>query len=50
VQTTWLRLTHPEIEPDAAEVTMLRFVLMKPEHADVVAELAAVLREHLART
>jgi hypothetical protein len=49
VQTPWLRLTHPEIEPDANEVTVLRFVLMKPEHADVVAELAAVAREHLAR-
>ena len=45
--TPWLRRRHPWIEDDAAEVTVLRMVLMKPGHGDVVAELAPVLREHL---
>jgi glutamate/tyrosine decarboxylase-like PLP-dependent enzyme len=46
--TDWLRRTHPEIEHDADEVSTLRLVLMKPTHADIVDELAGVLREHLA--
>jgi hypothetical protein len=29
-------------------VTTLRMVLMKPSHAEIVDELAAVVREHLA--
>jgi hypothetical protein len=29
-------------------VTTLRMVLMKPAHADIVGELAGVVREHLA--
>jgi glutamate/tyrosine decarboxylase-like PLP-dependent enzyme len=45
--TAWLRRRHPWIEPDAAEVTVLRMVLMKPAHGGIVAELAPVLREHL---
>jgi glutamate/tyrosine decarboxylase-like PLP-dependent enzyme len=48
VQTAWLRQRHPWIECDADEVTTLRMVLMKPAHASIVDELAAVLREHLA--
>jgi glutamate/tyrosine decarboxylase-like PLP-dependent enzyme len=45
--TAWLRRRHPGIEADAAEVTVLRMVLMKPAHAEIVAELAPVLLEHL---
>jgi glutamate/tyrosine decarboxylase-like PLP-dependent enzyme len=48
VETGWLARSHPQIEADAAEVTTLRMVLMKPEHLDVVEELAAALGEHLA--
>jgi glutamate/tyrosine decarboxylase-like PLP-dependent enzyme len=46
-ETAWLRRRHPWIEPDAEALTVLRMVLMKPAHADVVDELATVLREHL---
>jgi glutamate/tyrosine decarboxylase-like PLP-dependent enzyme len=49
LQTSWLRRTHPEIEHDADQLTTLRLVLMKPAHADIVEDLAGVLREHLAR-
>jgi glutamate/tyrosine decarboxylase-like PLP-dependent enzyme len=45
--TSWLRRRHPWVEADAAEVTVLRMVLMKPAHAAIVAELAPVLLEHL---
>lgn len=45
--TAWLRRSHPWIEPDAAEVTVLATVLMKPAHAAIVGELAPVLLEHL---
>jgi glutamate/tyrosine decarboxylase-like PLP-dependent enzyme len=48
VQASWLAQRHPWIECDADEVTTLRTVLMKPAHADIVEELAAVVREHLA--
>jgi glutamate/tyrosine decarboxylase-like PLP-dependent enzyme len=48
LRTDWLRRSHPTIEPDAEEVTVLRMVLMKPEHRAIVPELAAVLREQLA--
>jgi glutamate/tyrosine decarboxylase-like PLP-dependent enzyme len=47
VATDWLRRRHAWIEADAAEVTTLRLVLMKPSHAAIAGELAAVLREHL---
>jgi glutamate/tyrosine decarboxylase-like PLP-dependent enzyme len=47
VQTAWLRRTHPQIEPDADQLTMLRLVLMKPAHAGIVDQLSGVLREHL---
>ena len=40
VDTGWLRLRHPSIEADAGTVTVLRSCLMKPEHLDVVDELA----------
>jgi glutamate/tyrosine decarboxylase-like PLP-dependent enzyme len=43
VQTAWLRRGHPDIRDDAAEVTTLRLVLMKPAHATIVDELAGVL-------
>jgi len=46
-ETAWLRRSHPWIEPDAEALTVLRMVLMKPAHADVLDELAAVLRQHL---
>ena len=46
-ETAWLRRRHPWIEPDAPEVTVLRMVLMKPAHAAIADELAAVLRSHL---
>jgi glutamate/tyrosine decarboxylase-like PLP-dependent enzyme len=49
LQTDWLRQRHPWIECDADTVTTLRMVLMKPAHADIVDELAAVVREHLGR-
>jgi glutamate/tyrosine decarboxylase-like PLP-dependent enzyme len=49
VQTAWLRQRHTWIEGDTDEVTTLRMVLMKPAHASIVDELAAVVREHLAR-
>lgn len=49
LNTEWLRQRHPWIECDAATVTSLRMVLMKPAHADIVDELAAVVREHLGR-
>jgi len=48
VATDWLRRTHPQIEADAVEVTTLRMVLMKPEHLQIVDELASALRDHLA--
>jgi glutamate/tyrosine decarboxylase-like PLP-dependent enzyme len=48
VDSSWLRRTHASIEPDAAQLTTLRMVLMKPAHASIVAELAGVVREHLA--
>jgi glutamate/tyrosine decarboxylase-like PLP-dependent enzyme len=48
VRASWLAQGHPWIECDADEVTTLRMVLMKPAHADIVEELAAVLGEHLA--
>jgi len=47
VQTAWLRRTHPQIEPDADQLTTLRLVLMKPAHAGIVDQLSGVLREHL---
>ena len=47
VGAAWLAKRHPWIECDEDEVTALRMVLMKPAHADVVDELAGVLREHL---
>ncbi|HEX4034677.1 MAG TPA: aminotransferase class V-fold PLP-dependent enzyme [Solirubrobacteraceae bacterium] len=47
VSTDWLRRRHDWIEPDEAEVTTLRLVLMKPSHAAIATQLAAVLREHL---
>ena len=48
VRASWLAQGHPWIECDADEVTTLRMVLMKPAHADIVEELAAVVGEHLA--
>ncbi len=48
LRTAWLRRSNPEVEEDAEEVTTLRLVLMKPAHAQIVDQLAAVLREHLA--
>jgi glutamate/tyrosine decarboxylase-like PLP-dependent enzyme len=47
VRTAWLRRGHPELADDAAEVTTLRLVLMKPAHATIVEELAGVLCEAL---
>ncbi len=47
VRADWLAQSHPGIECDADEVTTLRMVLMKPAHADIVDELAGVVREHL---
>ena len=46
VGAPWLAQQHPWIECDEDEVTALRMVLMKPAHAEVVDELAGVLREH----
>ena len=46
-QTSWLRRGHPWIEPDAEQLTVLRMVLMKPAHGEIVDDLAAVLLEHL---
>jgi glutamate/tyrosine decarboxylase-like PLP-dependent enzyme len=48
VATAWLRRRHPAIEADAAEVTTLRLVLMKPDHLQIVDELAEALEAHLA--
>jgi glutamate/tyrosine decarboxylase-like PLP-dependent enzyme len=48
LDTRWLSRSQPGIEIDADEVTTLRMVLMKPAHANIVAELADVVREHLA--
>ena len=47
LDTRWLRLSHPGVDLDADEVTTLRMVLMKPAHANIVTELAEVVREHL---
>jgi glutamate/tyrosine decarboxylase-like PLP-dependent enzyme len=48
VATAWLRRRHPAVEADAAEITTLRLVLMKPEHLRIVDELAEALEAHLA--
>jgi predicted alpha/beta-hydrolase family hydrolase len=40
LDTTWLRRRHPQIEPDAPTVTVLRSCLLKREHLDVAADLA----------
>jgi len=48
VRAGWLAQRHPWIECDADEVTTLRMVLMEPVHTEIVDELAAVIREHLA--
>jgi glutamate/tyrosine decarboxylase-like PLP-dependent enzyme len=52
VATDWLRLRHPEVEPDADATTVLRCCLLKREHAAIAGELAPALAEHLdaART
>jgi glutamate/tyrosine decarboxylase-like PLP-dependent enzyme len=47
VATAWLRRLHPAVEADAEEVTTLRLVLMKPEHLQIVDELAQALEAHL---
>lgn len=48
LDTAWLRRRHPWIEADAETTTVLRCCLMKPEHVDVVDELAAALTAALA--
>jgi glutamate/tyrosine decarboxylase-like PLP-dependent enzyme len=48
VDTAWLRRRHPELEPDADTVTVLRCCLLKAEHAQVAGELAEALATHLA--
>ena len=48
IATSWLRRRHPTIADDAAQVTTLRLVLMKPEHLGVVDELALALEASLA--
>jgi glutamate/tyrosine decarboxylase-like PLP-dependent enzyme len=47
VATDWLRLRHPDVEPDADTTTVLRCCLLKREHAAIAAELAPALAEHL---
>jgi predicted alpha/beta-hydrolase family hydrolase len=44
----WLRRRHPDIEPDAETVTVLRCCLMKEQHAAIAHELALALAEHLS--
>jgi glutamate/tyrosine decarboxylase-like PLP-dependent enzyme len=48
VDAEWLRRRHPAVEADAGTVTVLRSCLMKPEHLDVVDELADRIAEALA--
>jgi glutamate/tyrosine decarboxylase-like PLP-dependent enzyme len=48
LDTAWLRRSHPWIEADAATTTVLRSCLMKPEHLEVVEELAVAIGEALA--
>ena len=47
LDTAWLRRRHPWIEPDAETTTVLRCCLMKPEHLEIVDELAGALIEVL---
>lgn len=49
VDATWLAQRHPWLEPDADTVTVLRSVLMKPEHLPVAGALAAAMRSALER-
>jgi glutamate/tyrosine decarboxylase-like PLP-dependent enzyme len=49
LDTAWLRRRHPQIEPDAATTTALRFCLLKAEHEPVATELAAAVSDHLVR-
>jgi glutamate/tyrosine decarboxylase-like PLP-dependent enzyme len=48
LDTGWLRRRHDWIEADADTVTVLRSCLMKPEHLDVVDELAGRIAVALA--
>jgi len=47
LDTAWLRRRHPWIEPDAETTTVLRCCLMKPEHLEIVDELAGALTDAL---
>jgi glutamate/tyrosine decarboxylase-like PLP-dependent enzyme len=47
VGAEWLAARHPWLEPDAPDVTVLRSVLMKPEHLHVVDALLAAIRSAL---
>ncbi len=49
VDASWLAQRHPWLEPDADTVTVLRSVLMKPEHLPVAGALAAAMRSALER-
>src|SRR5437763_763255 len=44
----WPRRRHPRIQPDAETTTVLRLCLMKPEHFEVVDELARAVTAALA--
>ena len=48
LESGWLRRRHPWIEPDAETTTVLRLCLMKPEHFEVVDELARAVTAALA--
>jgi glutamate/tyrosine decarboxylase-like PLP-dependent enzyme len=48
LETAWLRRRHAWIEADAETTTVLRCCLMKPEHVEIVDELAHALTQALA--
>jgi glutamate/tyrosine decarboxylase-like PLP-dependent enzyme len=48
LDTAWLRRRHAWIEADAETTTVLRCCLMKPEHVEIVDELAHALTQALA--
>jgi glutamate/tyrosine decarboxylase-like PLP-dependent enzyme len=47
VKTSMLRARYPDVRDDAEWTTVLRSVLMKPEHADWVERIHATVEQHL---
>ncbi|MFZ1729533.1 MAG: aminotransferase class V-fold PLP-dependent enzyme [Bacteroidota bacterium] len=47
VKTSMLRARYPDVRDDAEWTTVLRSVLMKPEHADWVEQIHATIEEYL---